>query len=294
MLRINRVLIRLAFLSITIVSGGVPSAVYAKIIKLPVVVTDSLTSDGKFNTRIQYLNYVVPDASPLLNQKCDNTVCVIRAAEHFRSYHTSNVSWMSDSWSGWVEFSGGTLYISDKDETVGEFLDRLPTISEIAHYTLPATVSDDVQVCSAIIMSEAVVGLTGYKNFSSAQDAAASGACATGSGLVSCAFKTSAIAFNYGTIDKARASGTTTRQNATVSCTGDVSVALSFVDGAHSIILSNGMAAQLTVNGDQIGDDKEMDLTSGEHNWEIVSTLEGTPESSGPFDGSSVLNINIL
>lgn len=299
MLRINRVLTWLAFLIIAIVSGGVPSAVYAKLVKLPVMVAGPLDSKGTPVFRLQFFNFAVSDTSPLLNQKCDNTICSVKEHMYMRQYIRSSVSWSSSSWGTWMVFNSGnkdTLYTPQKDETVGEFLDEQATLSVLTGYKSTPTsgLSANYQVCPAIFYSDEVMELVGYKKFTTA-DATASGACATtGQEIASCSFKTSAATFNYGTIDKAKASGITSRQNITVSCSGDASVTLSYADRGQSIVLSNGMAAQLTVNGDQIGDGKEMDLTSGEHNWEIVSTLEGTPESSGPFDGSSVLNINVL
>lgn len=291
MRRTNQMLVYLILLIAAATSGVIFPVAHAKLVKLPVITTVTMDSNKSISGKVQYFNFVIPDSAANMGESCSD--CVPGIHQYTRQRNTKDTGWL-----GWVSStsSGSGLSGTYSGSIKGYFAWEVDRSKSVDGETIPLGYYNGdgkSQVCfSFYYKNSSVLALTGYKNFSTAGASASGGCTVTQPMSASCAFKTAALTFDYGIIDKSGAAGATSRQGAAVSCSGDVPIVLSFADRGQAIALSNGMTAQLTVNGEKIGDNNEMDLSSGEHELEIVSTLVGTPENTGAFNGSSVLEIN--
>ncbi|MGR7394202.1 hypothetical protein ACU63O_11755 [Klebsiella aerogenes] len=105
-----------------------------------------------------------------------------------------------------------------------------------------------------------------------------------------CALATPEITFNFGTLAPDTAAGTQRSANLSVECTADINYKLQLLTGGQVIALSNGMTARLTAGGKTL--ESTLSGKAGTTVIPLVATLAGTPNSTGAFEGFSVLFVN--
>lgn len=104
-----------------------------------------------------------------------------------------------------------------------------------------------------------------------------------------CALTTPSVTFEYGTMTLANATGATQSTTVGVECTTGMKYTLR-LRGENEISLSNGMLAELQVNGEPLN--STIDGAWGPNTVNITSTLRGTPDRVGVFMGQSVLFVS--
>lgn len=109
----------------------------------------------------------------------------------------------------------------------------------------------------------------------------------------SCSFVDSQLEFDFGRMITSHASGQSMNKSIDVECIKDpsdqyaVSYKLFSIKGSE-ISLGNGMTAKLSINGIGFSDFKQT-ISDGIFPLILSVFLEGTPTSSGPFGGESVI-----
>jgi len=104
-----------------------------------------------------------------------------------------------------------------------------------------------------------------------------------------CALTQPAVTLSHGRATLKDASGNLTSGSVGVECTTAMKFTLN-LRAANNIALSNGMTSHLTVDGRELG--TEINGTAGANVVAIQSTLQGTPQGAGPFEGHGVLMVS--
>lgn len=106
-----------------------------------------------------------------------------------------------------------------------------------------------------------------------------------------CAASTPSITFDYGTRTVADALGTTLATEVKVECTTATKYSLRLKGLPSDLPLNNGMTATLTTDGQPAG--STLSGVKGVNTVRLESTLSGTPDKAGPFNGEGVLFIQL-
>ena len=106
-----------------------------------------------------------------------------------------------------------------------------------------------------------------------------------------CAPSTPSVTFDYGTKTVADALGTTLATEIKVECTTATKYSLRLKGLPSDLPLNNGMTATLTTDGQPAG--ATLSGVEGVNTVRLESTLSGTPDKAGPFNGEGVLFIQL-
>jgi len=104
-----------------------------------------------------------------------------------------------------------------------------------------------------------------------------------------CALTQPAVTLSHGRATLKDAAGNIASGSVGVECTTAMKFSLR-LRAANNIALSNGMTSHLTVDGRELG--SEINGTAGANVVAIQSTLQGTPQGAGPFEGHGVLMVS--
>lgn len=106
-----------------------------------------------------------------------------------------------------------------------------------------------------------------------------------------CALANPVLNFNHGikVVSDYELNGSTVTEPVQVECTTAMKFSLNLVSGNSGILLSNGMTANLLVEGNKMG--TALDGKSGNNTLNISSTLIGDKPVAGQFEGTSVLMV---
>lgn len=103
-----------------------------------------------------------------------------------------------------------------------------------------------------------------------------------------CALNTPVLTLSHGEVNLANGTNVSVSNFVSVECTNDLTYSLKLATDKNSIDLNNGMVATLTMDdkplGTALGGKAEVGNTV-----KIASYLAGTPNRTGPFEGSGIL-----
>lgn len=107
-----------------------------------------------------------------------------------------------------------------------------------------------------------------------------------------CALVTPELNFNHGikVISDYKVNGSTVTVPVKVECTGAIKFMLKLANGSSGVHLSNGLTANLQVEGKPLG--TSLNGESGIHTLNISSTLTGDKPVAGNFNGTSILMVS--
>ncbi|MFP2428868.1 hypothetical protein [Enterobacter ludwigii] len=108
----------------------------------------------------------------------------------------------------------------------------------------------------------------------------------------SCSLVTSAIDFNFGTLNISKSNGASISKTVSLNCSAELNYKLQLISAAtgNAISLTNGMLATFTAGGLDLG--STLSGKQGSNNVELKATLSGTPSGTGAFTGTDVLIIS--
>lgn len=106
-----------------------------------------------------------------------------------------------------------------------------------------------------------------------------------------CTLSPAAIVLNHGNLTPDSVSGATVSTPLSVSCSSDAIYSLTLASG-NSISLTSTLKSVLTVEGKALG--VRLNAVVGNNQVMLTSTLSGSAQNAGSFNGSGVLILNIL
>lgn len=103
-----------------------------------------------------------------------------------------------------------------------------------------------------------------------------------------CALDTPELSLSHGEVNLANGTNVSVSDYVSVECTNNLNFSLRLATFTNTIVLNNGMVATLTMNDKPLGTSIG-GKAGGGNTVKISSNLAGTPNKTGPFEGSGVL-----